>query len=179
MSQPDIEARQVFPAYDYAAEPQGPPAPRNPYPGVVVLVEDRGKVLLVRRGPGRWQEGRWCLPGGFIEFGEDFLSAGLREVKEETGLSVRVQSLLSVVSNFLAPRMHTLVIVLLAHPLPGDQEGRPGDDADSLAWHPLEGPFPALAFEADAHILARYGAARFAGAPVDPRFAGGGGRERT
>jgi hypothetical protein len=46
-----------------------------------------------------------------------------------------------------------------------------GDDADALAWFPLEGPFPEMAFEADAHILARYGATRTAGAPVDPRYA--------
>ena len=173
MRQPDIEARQVFPSYDYPAEAGDPPA-RNPFPGVVVLIEEQGRVLLVRRGLGRWMEGRWCLPGGFVEFGEDFLSAGLREVTEETGLSVRVQSLLSVASNFLAPRMHTLVIVLLARLLPGNQEARPGDDADGLQWLPLEGPFPPLAFDADAHILARYGAAPFAGAPVDPRFAARG-----
>jgi 8-oxo-dGTP diphosphatase len=171
MDQPGIEARQVFPSYDYAAEAGDPPA-RNPFPGVVVLIEDGGRVLLVRRGPGRWMEGRWCLPGGFIEFGEDFLSAALREVREETGLTVRVQSLLSVASNFLAPRTHTLVVVLLARLLPGSPAARAGDDADGLQWFPLAGPFPPLAFDADAHILARYGGAPFAGAPVDPRFAG-------
>jgi ADP-ribose pyrophosphatase YjhB (NUDIX family) len=120
--------------------------------------------------------GRWCLPGGFIEFGEDFLSAGLREVNEETGLSIRIESLLSVVSNFLAPRMHTLVIVLLARLRSENQATRPGDDADAMDWFPLEGPFPGMAFEADAHILSRYGATRFAGAPVDPRFAADRGR---
>jgi len=47
-----------------------------------------------------------------------------------------VQSLLSVASNFLAPRMHTLVIVLQACLLPESQEARPGDDADGLEWFP-------------------------------------------
>jgi ADP-ribose pyrophosphatase YjhB (NUDIX family) len=176
MRQSEIEARQVFPAYDHEGEREGAPPVRNPYPGVVVLIEEKGRVLLARRGPGRWMAGRWCLPGGFIEFGEDFLSAGHREVSEETGLSIRMESLLSVVSNFLAPRLHTLVIVLLAHPSSGNQAARPGDDADALDWFPLGGPFPAMAFEADAHILARYGATRFAGAPVDPRFAADRGR---
>jgi 8-oxo-dGTP diphosphatase len=167
----------VFLSYDHAAEPAGPATPRNPFPGVVVLVEEAGRVLLVRRGPKRWGEGRWCLPGGFIEFGEDFLSAAVREVREETGLTVQLQSILSVVSNFLAPRLHTLVVVLHALPRAGSGPARPGDDADALEWFPREGPFPPLAFEADAHILSRWATERFAGAPVDPRFTGGEGGE--
>jgi 8-oxo-dGTP diphosphatase len=176
MRQSQIEARQVFAAYERDEDGGAPPPVRNPFPGVVVLIEEEGRVLLVRRGPERWMSGRWCLPGGFIEFGEDYLSAALREVDEETGLSIRVHSLLSVVSNFLAPRMHTLVIVLLAHPSAPHPAARPGDDADALDWFPLQGPFPDMAFEADTHILARYGAERFDGAPIDPRFAVGRGR---
>ena len=42
------------------------------------------------------------------------LTAAIREVKEETGLDVEIRSILSVVSNFLSPRLHTLAIVLLA-----------------------------------------------------------------
>ena len=59
---------------------------------------------------------------GFIEYDEDFLTAALREVKEETGLDVEIRSLLSVVSNFLSPRLHTLAIVLLARVVGGELE---------------------------------------------------------
>ncbi|MGA2974121.1 MAG: NUDIX hydrolase [Spirochaetia bacterium] len=170
MQHSDIEPRQFFAAYDSGAEPAVARLPRNPYPGVVVLIEEADRVLLVRRQTGRFLGGRWCLPGGFIEYGENFLSAGLREVREETGLSVRIDSLLSVVSNFLAPRLHTLAVVLLAHPLEGGASPLPGDDADAVAWHPLSGPLPEMAFEADAHIISRYGRDRFEGAPVDQRF---------
>ncbi|MGA2381793.1 MAG: NUDIX hydrolase [Spirochaetia bacterium] len=165
------EPRQVFRGYEVGLRPDSHSRARNPFPGVVVLIEDEGRVLLGRRAEGRFLGGRWCLPGGFIEYGEDFLSAGLREVREETGLDVRIDSILSVVSNFLTPRVHTLVVVLLAHPVSRSAAARPGDDIDAVAWHPLQGPLPEMAFEADDHIISRYHATRFSGAPVDERFA--------
>jgi 8-oxo-dGTP pyrophosphatase MutT (NUDIX family) len=70
----------------------------------VVLIEKDGQVLLGQRS-GSYGAGKWGLPQGFIEFDEDFLSAAIREVKEETGLDVEIRSIISVVSNFLsAPR---------------------------------------------------------------------------
>lgn len=142
----------------------------NPLPGVVALVEREGRVLLGRRARGSFRSGAWCLPGGFMEWSEDFLSAGRREVSEETGLEVRIRSILSVVSNFLSPRLHTLVVVLLAEPAGGAE--RAGDDLDELGWFPLAGPLPDMAFEADRHIVERYAADRNRGAPVDPTAAG-------
>jgi ADP-ribose pyrophosphatase YjhB (NUDIX family) len=106
---------------------------------------------------------------GFIESDEDFLTAAIREVKEETGLDVEIRSILSVVSNFLSPGLHTLAIVLLACVVGG--ELRAADDLDEVAWFPLSGPLPEMAFEADAHICERYYKTQLEGAPVDPRYA--------
>jgi mutator protein MutT len=47
------------------------------------------KVLLVRRGQPPLQR-RWTLPGGLVELGETIEQALVREVREETGWSVRV-----------------------------------------------------------------------------------------
>jgi 8-oxo-dGTP diphosphatase len=142
----------------------------NPLPGVVALVEREGRVLLGRRAAGSFRSGAWCLPGGFMEWSEDFLAAGRREVREETGLEVRVRSILSVVSNFLSPPLHTLVVVLLASPAGGAE--RAGDDLAEIRWYPLSGSLPEMAFEADRHIVERYAADRTPGAPVDPEAAG-------
>ena len=83
---------------------------RNPDPGVVIVVEKDGCVLLGRRRGG-FGKGKWGLPQGYIEFEEDFLTAAIREVREETGLEVEIRSILNVVSNLLSPRLHTLAIV--------------------------------------------------------------------
>lgn len=137
---------------------------RNPSSGVVALITDGDRVLLGRRGPDSFAPGLWCLPGGFIEFEEDFLAAAVREVREETGLLVEVKAILNVTSNFLSPALHTLAIVVHARVVGG--HAVPGDDISALDWFPLRGPLPDLAFEADRHILERFREAPPAGIPV-------------
>ena len=53
-----------------------------------VVHDDAGRLLLVRRGQDP-HRGRWSVPGGRIEAGESPEQAIEREVREETGLSVR------------------------------------------------------------------------------------------
>lgn len=141
---------------------------RNPSPGVVVVIEQEGAVLLGRRS-GSFGAGKWCLPQGYVEFDDDFLTAARREVREETGLEVEILSILSVVSNFLTPRLHTLAVILLARVVNGEPVA--ADDLQALAWFPLAGPLPEMAFEADQHIIERYWKTKLEGAPVDPDYA--------
>jgi len=110
------------------------------------------------------------LPCGYVEFAEDYLTAAVREVKEETGLDVEVKALLSAVSNFFTPKIHTVVIVLLAWPQTTDLV--PGDDADKVEWFTSSEPLPEMAFEADSHIIKRYFETKLRGAPIDPRYGG-------
>ena len=142
---------------------------KNPSPAVSVLIVKNEKVLLGKRAPGSFKEGLWCMPGGFIEFDEDFLTAARREVQEETNLNVEIKSIVSVMCNYLTADLHTLVVVLLAHVTDGKL--CPGDDIEEAGWFPLSGPFPKLAFEADEHIIARYFQNKISGALVDREFA--------
>lgn len=61
----------------------------------VIFGETREKVLLTRRA----DNGKWCLPSGHMEAGESAMEACIREVKEETGLSVRVKRLVGIYTN--------------------------------------------------------------------------------
>src|SRR5215210_810981 len=61
----------------------------------VIFDDTRSKILLTRRT----DNGRWCLPGGQMEAGENVEEACAREVQEETGLEVEVGHLIGVYSS--------------------------------------------------------------------------------
>ena len=74
-----------------------------------VLTQD-GKVLLTRMSDRTRIPGRWTLPGGGIDHGEDPREALVREVYEETGLRVVPGQLADVhSSHFVGPRSDGLV----------------------------------------------------------------------
>ncbi len=124
---------------------------RNPYPGVVVLIEKEGLILLGKRALGSFQAGKWCLPGGFVEFDENFIVSAVREVKEETDLDVEINSIISVSSNFLSSDLHALVISLRANVINGIP--KPGDDIEELKWFNMVEQLPEMAFSADTYLI--------------------------
>jgi len=142
---------------------------RNPSPGVTVLIADGDQVLLGRRGPGSFAPDLWCLPGGFMEFEEDWVAAAVREVGEETGLEVEARGVVNVCTNYLARSLHTLVIVVRAEIIGGEAgrgRARAGDDLVQLRWVGPGDPLPEMAFEADRHIVERWRAGALAELPV-------------
>jgi len=99
----------------------------------VVVPDDEGRVLLVRRGSEPFK-GRWALPGGFVDVGETTERAAAREAKEETGLDVEILRLVGVYSDpDRDPRGHNVSCAYLARPAdPGDPRG--DSDADEAAF---------------------------------------------
>lgn len=53
-----------------------------------IAVKDNKILLLKRNSDDNYSPGKWCLPGGTPEFGENFEDAIIREVKEETDLKI-------------------------------------------------------------------------------------------
>ncbi|EGB16575.1 NUDIX hydrolase [Pseudodesulfovibrio mercurii] len=129
---------------------------RNPTPTVdVVIVMDltgggRGVVLIKRRNPPLG----WALPGGFVDYGETCEQAAVREMKEETGLDVRLTGLLGVYSDpNRDPRGHTMSVVYTGEPV-DPARLMAGDDAADASVFPM-GQWPELAFD-HAKILADF-----------------------
>lgn len=80
---------------DYYDDPDAPPA-NSMVPSVnVVVTNDAGQILLIRRT----DNGNWSLPGGAIELGESLSQAGVRETKEETGVDCEITGLVGIYTD--------------------------------------------------------------------------------
>lgn len=141
----------------------------NPRPAVSVLIENDNKFLLGKRVEGSYEGGKWCLPCGSIEMNEDFLTAALREVKEETGLDVEIKSIINVVSNFFID-LQSLVVVLSAKVIGDTNKTGLDGEMTETKWFSPKDPLPEMAFQADTHIIKRYFEDKLLGAPVDPDY---------
>ena len=94
--------------------------PETPKLMVDVIIPSERGVVLIRRGNEPF-EGRWALPGGFVEVGETVEEAAYREAAEETGLAVEVAHLVGVYSDpERDPRGHNVSVAFLARVLSGD-----------------------------------------------------------
>jgi ADP-ribose pyrophosphatase YjhB (NUDIX family) len=121
----------------------------DPKVAAAVLIEQEGRVLLVRRVNEPFR-GLWTLPAGFINGGEDPAEAAARECLEETGLIVRIHRVLDIISGREHPRGADFIIVYQAEVLDGQL--KPDDDADAVEWFG-RGNLPPLAFRATQKVL--------------------------
>ena len=79
-----------------------------------VILCDNDSIILIKRKNSPYK-GFWALPGGFVEYGETVESAVLREVTEETGLSVDLNEISGVYSDpNRDPRGHVITICFTA-----------------------------------------------------------------
>jgi 8-oxo-dGTP diphosphatase len=123
----------------------------NPAPAAGILVKDGESVLLVQRRFAPF-EGLWVMPSGFIEYDEDVRDTAVREVREETGLEVAIDSLHAVESCRDDPRGNTVLIIFRGHVVGGELEA--GDDAMDVGFFPLD-DLPEIAFACQRRILSK------------------------
>jgi ADP-ribose pyrophosphatase YjhB (NUDIX family) len=96
-------------------------------------------VLMVRER----SDGRWCLPGGYIDVGESASEAAARETQEEAGVIARARQLVGLFDNRLRPDVppHLFQIyklVFLGELVDPEAEPEAGSEADAAAFHPVD-----------------------------------------
>jgi 8-oxo-dGTP diphosphatase len=84
---------------------------------VLCLIEDGDKVLLQNRVKKDWHG--YALPGGHVEPGESFVDAVIREMKEETGLTI-LEPRLAGVKQFPIEQGRYVVLLFKATQWTGD-----------------------------------------------------------
>ncbi len=105
-----------------------------------VIVDDRGRVFLARRGPkARNERGRWEFPGGAVRFGETQACAIVREIREEFGVTVEVGTLIGVADHILpAEKQHWVSPAYLCRIVSGAPEIREPEKCTEIQWVTLE-----------------------------------------
>ena len=121
----------------------------DPKVAAAVLVEHGGRILLVRRTMEP-ERGKWTLPAGFVDAGEDPARAAERECLEETGLKVKANRMIDMLYGLEHPRGAHIIIFYQADIVSGALT--PGDDVDGVDFFPPD-QLPPLAFHTTLKIL--------------------------
>jgi ADP-ribose pyrophosphatase YjhB (NUDIX family) len=80
---------------DYCDSPEAPRA-NSLVPAVnVVVVNDAGEILLIRRA----DNGNWAVPGGAVDLGESVAQAAVRETLEESGIECAITGIVGIYSD--------------------------------------------------------------------------------
>ena len=117
-----------------------------------VVRDDSGRLLLARAAPFLTLRGRWFLPGGGVNHGENPPDSLRREIEEEAGLAVKVGPLLDVLSDVRTlpdgTSLHTVRLVYEVDSWEGTLRPEVDGTTDAVGWFTLD--------EARTMPLARY-----------------------
>eukprot|EP00127_Corallochytrium_limacisporum_P001312 Clim_evm2s51 gene=Clim_evmTU2s51 len=94
--------------------------------------DDGSELLLVGVRRGSHGKGTYALPGGWLEVGESFEDAAVRETLEETGLKVSAETMLAVANNAM-PELHSVTVFMRCH------RDDPSAEPANLEPHKCEG----------------------------------------
>ena len=114
---------------------------------MVMTQEAVPRVLLIERGNEPYK-GCWALPGGFLDMEETLEECAIRELEEETGLKVSIESIRQVGTYSRVNRdprgrtISTAFIAVVDSPLPVKGQ----DDAARAEWFAIDS-LPPLAFD--------------------------------
>jgi ADP-ribose pyrophosphatase YjhB (NUDIX family) len=126
----------------------------DPKVGVGVLVLQENKILLVKRAM-KPEQGKWSIPAGYLDHGEDPRMTAAREVLEETNLRVEIQCVLDVYHNPQALSQGGASVFILFQAQLLDGQLQAGDDAEAAGFF---GPdeLPELAFASTHDTIRRW-----------------------
>ena len=125
----------------------------DPKVAALVLVSTDGKLVLVKRGV-QPALGRWSFPSGYVDRGEAVEDAAVREVKEETGLDVRLMELVGLYSQTDSP----VVLAVFSAEVTGGELCAGSDIREVRLFSPDR--LPSLPFPHDEQIVSDWRALR-------------------
>ncbi|KAK0391702.1 hypothetical protein NLU13_1201 [Sarocladium strictum] len=113
----------------------------GPCVGVGVLVVNPDNRLLIGKRKSSLGAGKYQLPGGHLEYGEDPLACAEREAEEETGLKIRARKIVAVTNDvFEAEKKHYVTLFVWGEVVDPSAEPRTmePDKCESWSWATFE-----------------------------------------
>lgn len=127
----------------------------NPAPCTAVIVEKQDEIMLTKRA-FEPHKGWWDVPGGFVKVGETEEEGAIREIREETGLTIKIINYLgpAIPDFYGSNQVPTLNFVFVAHITKGSSNA--ADDVADIGWFsPTDTP-DNIAFKNGRIALERY-----------------------
>ena len=129
--------------------------PTRPWSGVGVVVWKDDHVLLIQRGKEPMR-GSWSIPGGSHDIGETVREAAVREVMEETGVTIALGPIIDVIDTVRRDddgriRTHYTLVDFAAIWVSGEPVA--GDDAMNAEFVPFEDALARLTWSETARVI--------------------------
>jgi 8-oxo-dGTP diphosphatase len=97
-----------------------------------------GRLLLARASSSLTLRGRWFLPGGGVQHGESPEASLVREIEEESGLTVELGQFLDVISDVRTlpegTSLHTVRLVYQVRSWRGELRPERNGTTDAVGW---------------------------------------------
>lgn len=101
-----------------------------------ILMNQNGEILFAKRGIDP-KKGMYDLPGGFVNYNENAYDAAIREIWEESGVTIKKPKLLGVWRNeYLPGRISTCDLMFITTDWQGDFVAQ--DDVEAFEWRPID-----------------------------------------
>ncbi len=127
---------------------------KRPKIGVGIIIQDSEGRILVGKRKGSHAP-FYSIPGGHLELGESFETAAIKEVAEETGLTIRNPRVIGVTNNlrtYAQEGIHSVSVNLYTNEYEGRAEVKEKDKCEGWFWvNPREVPDPH--FDASAFAI--------------------------
>lgn len=129
--------------------------------GFGIMVVRGGKVLLGKRSEDPTKadtelhlEGTWTMPGGKLEYGESFEEGAARELKEETGMTLKKMRVMCV-NNDMNEHAHFVTLGFLAKEYSGEPQVMEPEEITEWKWFPLNA-LPENMYFPSAKVIENY-----------------------
>jgi 8-oxo-dGTP pyrophosphatase MutT (NUDIX family) len=99
-----------------------------------ICLDEEGRILLARAAPSLTLRGRWFLPGGGLQHGENPVDSLRREITEESGLSVVLDVLSDVRTLPDGTSLHTVRLIYRVESWEGTLRPEVDGTTDAIRW---------------------------------------------